>query len=65
MLHGEQTAALDHRVGDHPRHLVEHQPLDGAELLVVATVDGRSLHAVAGNQAVRHGDLRAVGYVKF
>jgi hypothetical protein len=54
---GKHSAASHDCVDDLAGHLVEHQPLDGTEPFAVAIVDGRSLHAVAWNQGVSHGDL--------
>src|SRR5215471_3724609 len=56
-LHGQKPAGMHHRVGDLSAHLVEHQPLDRADLLAVAAVYGGAFHMVAGDQGVCHGDL--------
>src|SRR5262249_58989775 len=57
MVAAEQPAGLDHCIGDRAAYLVEHQPLDRAELCTVAPVDGGVLDAIAGNQAMVHGLL--------
>src|SRR5689334_21006668 len=56
MVGAEQPARLDHRIGDRPAGLFQHQPFDRAKLRAVAPVDGDVLHAIAGNQGV-HGVL--------
>src|SRR5581483_344695 len=56
----EQSAGPDHRIGDPPALLVEHQPLDDAELCTVASVDADIFHAITGDHGMRHGSLPGI-----
>src|SRR3981189_1682024 len=43
----EETAEAEHGMGDTPAELVDHQPLDGADLLAVGATDRRAFDPVA------------------
>src|SRR5579871_5384002 len=57
MMAAEQSAGPDHRIGDPPALLVEHQPFDDAEPCTVASVDADIFHAITGDHGMRHGIL--------
>src|SRR6516165_8952472 len=60
----EKSTALYYRVSDGSGLLLEHEPLDRANPLSVATVDRCSLHAITGNQGMCHDNLPAFPVVK-
>ncbi len=50
--HAEKTAEAEHCVGDVAADLVDHQALDGADLLSARAADRRAFHPIARDQAV-------------
>src|SRR5262245_11642339 len=70
--HAEKATEAEHGIGDVAADLVDHQPLDGADLLAAGAADRRAFDPVARDQAVRllgrrvglHGALRQSNRVK-
>src|SRR5882757_7988581 len=60
----EKAAEAQHGVGDVAGELVDHQALDGADLLAAGTADRRAFHPVARDQAVglRSRGLGSLGF---
>src|SRR5262245_4990641 len=57
----QNASKSQNRVGDLTADLLDHQPLDDADLFAVGAEYRRSLDAIAGNEAVRRWRLR-IGY---
>src|SRR5206468_2632311 len=53
LSHAEESAEAEHRIGDIAAELVDHEALDGADLVAIGAADRGAFDPVTGDQAVR------------